>query len=165
MQLEIPIRIIVEHPPRGVAFRVQRGREGLLSAAAETPERLSFQFTVRLGPPLPDGRPNLLGEFTQGPRSARFIYVNSGTCAGQTASSWTRRAKVPLKSVTAAQIDALCADPDAVLTARIHGTACDGGPACATVPLLDGGWHVLRRHAKPTPGTAGGPPAGSVPRR
>jgi hypothetical protein len=31
----------------------------------------------------------------------------------------------------------------AVLEARIAGTAGDGGPACATVRLLNGGWKVL----------------------
>jgi hypothetical protein len=30
------------------------------------------------------------------------------------------------------------------LEARFNGTARDGGPACATVPLLDGGWRTVK---------------------
>jgi Family of unknown function (DUF5990) len=34
------------------------------------------------------------------------------------------------------------ASPSCLLDARIAGTAGDGGPACATVRLLEGGWKV-----------------------
>jgi Family of unknown function (DUF5990) len=144
MRCELTIRISVLDPPRGVAMQVQRGRDGLLPAAHATSELLWFEFVLRLGPPQPDGRPNFLGEFAQGPRDARFVYVNSGQRAGQTDSGWDRRAKVSLMGITAAHLEAALCEPDAVLEARIQGTGRDGGPACATVPLLDGGWHVRR---------------------
>ena len=94
------LRITVEQPPAGVAMQVQRGRDGLLPPARATPDSLSFEFDVRLGTAL-SGRPlRLLGEFTQGPVDARFVYVNAGTSAGQFGSCWTRRAKVPLREIT-----------------------------------------------------------------
>jgi hypothetical protein len=65
--------------------------------------------------------------------------VNSGSLAGQKDSCWTRRAKVPLhgikRSVLAKAVKRGEGE-DLVLEARIHGLARDGGPACASVPLL-----------------------------
>jgi len=74
------------------------------------------------------------------------INVTNGvvTLAGEVPSCWTRRAKVPLAGIT----DALIATGE-ILEARFAGTARDGGPACATVPLLDGGWHAVRPAGKP----------------
>jgi hypothetical protein len=145
VQREIPIRITVLHPPRGVAFQVQRGRTELLPAARATEEALSFDFAVRLGASRPDGSPTLLGEFAQGPPGSRFVYVTSGVRAGQTKSCWERRAKVPLTGITPAQIETVLSRPGTVLEARIEGTGRDGGPACATVPLLGPGWKVSTR--------------------
>lgn len=41
------------------------------------------------------------------------------------------------------QVAAVLKYPQAVLAGRIEGTNADGGPACATVSLLDGGWYIL----------------------
>ena len=73
--------------------------------------------------------------FSQGPPSGRFVYVNSGTLAGQKGSCWSRRAKVPLTGITWDDLDAVRCGPVRVLEASIHGTGRDGGPACASVPL------------------------------
>jgi Family of unknown function (DUF5990) len=62
--------------------------------------RSAFDFTVRLGAPQADGRPNFLGPFAQGSPRDRFVYVNAGTRAGQSNSRWDRRAKVPLGQIT-----------------------------------------------------------------
>src|SRR6185436_5985427 len=139
---EVLLRIVVVRPPRGVRFRVQRGRGALVPPTHEAADRLSFDFTLRVGTPQADGRPNLLGEFAQGRPHARFVYVNSGQRADQPDSSWDRRAKVPLGGITKAQIDAVLSMRGACLEASIQGTAPDGGPVCAAVLLLDPGWHV-----------------------
>jgi hypothetical protein len=68
--------------------------------------------------------------------------VNSGKRAGQFDSCWDRRAKVPLTGVTASLIEQAAALPGAVLETQIAGTGRDGGPSCATVPLV-GGWRVV----------------------
>jgi len=141
---ELPLRITVAHPPYGVTFRVQRGRDELLPPAQVSEETLSFDLSVRVDLSQ-DGRPNFLGEFAQGLPQARFVYVNSGTRAGQMDSCWDRRAKVSLMGITSAQIASVLASGDRVLEGRIGGTACDGGPACATVPLLAKGWQVTQK--------------------
>ena len=88
------------------------------------------------------GKPNFLGPVAQGPPAGRFVYVNSGTSAGQADSCWTRRAKVPLTGIGWRLIERALAGTDTILEVQIDGKAKDGGPACATVPLLDGGWRI-----------------------
>jgi len=138
METELPLRITVQNPPPGVTFAVQKGRAGLLPPASQTADALVFDLVVRVGEGAA-GRPNFLGEFAQGTPADRFVYVNSGARAGQAGSQWTRRAKVKLGTITRELVDAALA-AGAVLEARIEGTDRRGGPACATVPLLDGGW-------------------------
>jgi hypothetical protein len=145
MEQDLPFRITVVDPPGGVAFRLQEKKDGLVSPTRSSRNVLSFDFELRLSGAPESGSPGLRGGCAQGPPSGRFVYVNSGTCAGQADSWWTRRAKVPLAGVTWELVEQVAASQDAVLEARIAGKAKDGGPACATVPLLDGGWHVSPR--------------------
>ena len=126
-----------------MTFRLQRGKGDLVPPAQATNEYLSFDFTLRVGIGK-DGRPNFLGPFAQGPPAGRFVYVNSGTRAGQADSCWTRRAKVPLTGIGWRLIERALAGTDTILEAQIEGKAKDGGPACATVPLLDGRVEDLR---------------------
>jgi Family of unknown function (DUF5990) len=138
----VPLRVIVLNPPGGVAFGMQRGRSELLSPSRRQPSEIVFDLTLRLGKPLSGGRPNFLGKFAHGSPSDRFLYVNSGARAGQRGSCWDRRAEFKLASIESAQIRRLLSDPRLVLEARVQGTGRDGGPACATVPLLDG-WRLV----------------------
>jgi hypothetical protein len=134
-QPELRLRITVIEPPAGVAFAMQRGRFELAAALETRSEALVFEFPVSVA----DASckpPRLVGEFTQGPAAARFVYINVGTSAGQRGSPWTRRIKVPLYSMTPALVAAAIAAPGAVLETRVRGTGRDGSPACATVPLL-----------------------------
>ena len=133
---DVSLRIIVENPP--VRFAVQRGKDELLEATSATAKRQVFEFSVRARDDRSDG-PNLLGPFAQGPAGDRFVYVNSGAMAGEPGSTWQRRAKVPLGGITWSMIK-----KGSVIEARIEGTARDGGPACATVPLLGGGWKIAQ---------------------
>jgi hypothetical protein len=138
----LPLRITVVRPPHGVLFRLQRGRTDLVAPVHTSDDAISFDFTLRLGPRRGNGGPNFLGEFAQGTPANRFIYVNSGTSAGQADSCWDRRAKVALAGITWALVEAVERAPGAVLEARIQGTGRDGGPACASVPLLETGWRI-----------------------
>jgi hypothetical protein len=54
-----------------------------------------------------------------------------------------RRMKLPLGGISRQQLAEL-ARIDGKLVVTVDGTARDGGPACATVPLLGGGWKVER---------------------
>ena len=150
MDSEIPLRITVVNPPQDVDFCLQRGRAELVSRTRSDGQPLSFDFTVRARLS-PDGESvNLTGPFAQGPPAGRFVYVNSGTLAGQADSCWTRRAKVPLTGITRALVEALLASPGSWLEARIPGMARDGGPASATVPLLGEGWSLAtERRTRP----------------
>jgi hypothetical protein len=104
---------------------------------------MSFDFDVRIGTPLANGRPNFLGEFAQGTPDDRFVYVNSGIAAGEESSQWERRAKIKLAGIDAALLKRALNTPSSVLEAQIAGTAKDGGPACATVPILGAGWRLV----------------------
>lgn len=142
MNTELRLRITVVRPPPDVTIQLQRDRFELLPPSRVTAGELSFDFLVRIAPHSGDGPLNFLGAYTQGPRHARFVYVNSGVRAGQAGSRWDRRAKVPLLGITAGQIQLIQENPDLVLEARIEGTARDGGPMCASVPLLGAGWRA-----------------------
>jgi hypothetical protein len=143
VQSEVPLRITLEAPPADVMFCLQRGRDELVQAMRSSGAPLCFDFTVRVRP-AGDGVPmTFLGPFTQGPPATRFVYLNSGTMAGDTATPWTRRAKIPLGGITASMVKKALADPRARIEARIQGTARDGGPACATCRPLGSGWSVM----------------------
>jgi hypothetical protein len=152
MERNLPLRITLLQPPPGVVFCLQSGKTEIVSPVRSAGDDLSFDFSVRVGQ-RPDGQPNFLGPFAQGPPVGRFVYVNSGTSAGEVGSSWTRRAKIPLSGISWPLIEEALA-PDGILEARIAGTGKDGGPACATVPLLDGGWKVARGQGAPATAAA-----------
>ena len=139
----LPLRIVVLRPPPGVALAVQRGRSDMLPPARTSEDAAVFELSVRVAA-RGDGAPNLLGPYAHGTPADRFLYVNWGTSAGQWGSRWTRRAKLKTAGIGWALIEETLASPGAVLEARIAGTGRDGGPCCATVPLLDGGWQLSR---------------------
>jgi hypothetical protein len=142
---EIALRVTVVDPPADVVFAIQRGRSELHEPTRSSGGSVSFDFTARVRSTSKEV--TLLGPFTQGPPATRFVYVNSGTYAGDAASCWSRRAKVPLAGITPELIRQLEQAPGSSLEARIAGTAQDGGPACASVPLLGDGWRVVISHA------------------
>lgn len=134
MKRDIPVRIIVSGPLAGVFMKVQRGRSGLLEPIAQTPDSLTFEFEIRVD--LTGDFPNFLGEFAQGPKDARFVYVNSGSCAGQYGTQWSRRAKLSLMSVTRQQVERILDKPGSFLETTMPGVGRDGGPTCASVKGL-----------------------------
>jgi hypothetical protein len=149
MILSVPLRITLIKPPPGVPFCLQQGKDDLVPPSSESGEITSFDFTVIIANNRNDGPPKFRGPFVQGPPAGRFIYVNSGTYAGHLDSCWSRRAKVPLSGITWDLIEEAMSKSSAVLEARIAGTAEDGGPACATVKLLEGGWKLQNTARKP----------------
>src|SRR5215831_12388375 len=137
---EVPIRIQLVRPPPDVYFCLQRGKDQLVDSIRSTGDNFVFNLSVTWVEQ-PDG-PDFRGPFVQGPRGCRFIYVNSGRRAGDAATLWDRRAKIHLSGM-GAEVLAQAANKEGTLLARIAGTARDGGPACATVPILDGGWQLV----------------------
>ena len=85
---EIAMRIVVVGPPPDVVFALQRARAELVAPTRATGEPIAFTFTVRVR--TGGRRVNVLGPFAQGPPRKRFVYVNSGTFAGDATSCWSR---------------------------------------------------------------------------
>ncbi len=143
MNQEISVRIILESPPSGVDFAIQKGSgnnyETILKQRSGK-EDLCFEFKISVKEnqaALPDFK----GPYVQGPSNERFIYVDIGTAAGQFDSVWTRRLKVPLRDISAETIQQLLTDSSLVLETKVPGTGKDGGPNCATVKPFPG-WHL-----------------------
>jgi hypothetical protein len=140
-ETELRLRLNVLDPPTDVRFQMQRGRSDLVPPARQSRHALRFDFAVRIGE-RPNGDPNFLGPFTQGPPEARFVYLNSGTLAGQADSCWTRRAKIPLTGITWQLIEAARRE-GAALEADMPGRGRDGSPICASVKVIN--WQVEKR--------------------
>ena len=141
-KFELAMRINVLNPPADVTMRVQKGRDELLAPIEDNGKNLVFEFPITADLSL--GVPNFLGKFTQGPKNARFVYVNSGTYAGQTDSCWSRRAKLSLMGITAEQIRELIKSPGSKLEVSFQATGGPGGgPVCGSIPLRDGGWKII----------------------
>ena len=135
----VRLRITLVDPPAGVTFGLQRGKSDLEQIVRASGKPISFDFEARVRDA--GSGITLLGPHCQGSPASRFAYVNSGTLAGDPKSPWTRRAKVPLTGISKALIGRALRKAGSVLEARIGGTGRDGGPACASVPLV-GGWEL-----------------------
>ncbi len=87
-----------------------------------------------------EGQPDFSGLAVHGKRGERFFYLSwSGERAG--VREMFRRIKVHLRDLTAVQA-ARAQKSGGTLEARVHAVAKDGGPACASVSLVGGGWTV-----------------------
>ena len=124
----VNLRIVLERPPAGVDFGLQKGR----GSDYETVQKqrspgadLTFEFSAPW-----KGGPR--GPFVQGKPSERFVYLDIGTAAGQVDSCWTRRLKIPLSGIEHA----------GRYETRVPGTGKDGGPSCGTVKPF-AGWRAI----------------------
>lgn len=142
MEHELPIRVTVLRAPPGVTFAMQRGKAELLPASGVNVESFVFDLSVRVREQTRGRSANVLGPYAHGKPTDRFLYLNSGTMAGQADSCWTRRAKIKTGGISWNLVQQTLATPGAVLEVQIEGSAKDGGPCCATVPLIGGGWRV-----------------------
>lgn len=132
-RINLTLRIILADPPPGVVFSKQDAKNRPVDPVLAEGD-LCFDIPITLTP-TPNGlRPG--GGFVRNDARGRFVYVASGHAAGQWRTEWSRRIKVYLNDLPGDLVDGQ------VLTATIAGRAKDGGPACATVPLLSG-WSRL----------------------
>jgi uncharacterized protein DUF5990 len=140
MERELTLRIVLENPPTGVDFGLQKGRgtdyETIQKQRSKTND-LCFEFIVGLRTSRKDAVPDFSGSLVQGPPGGRFVYLDIGTYAGQKDTCWSRRLKVPLSGITWDMLDRM-ASSRSILEARVPGTGKDGGPNCATVKPFDG---------------------------
>lgn len=142
---QLQLLLVVVAPPPGVRFAIQRGRAELWAPYASDAESIAFAITMPLGPALADGSFNFRGPFAQGTPADRFVYLNSGTRAGQVGTCWERRAKLKLAGIPRALVETALDNADCAVEARILGRARDGGPVCASVPQHAVTWQLARR--------------------
>jgi hypothetical protein len=150
MDRELTFRIVLEKPPAGVDFGLQKGKgnayETIQKQRSGTSD-LHFEFPVRVSAGAKGAGPNLLGPFVQGPPAVRFVYIDIGACAGQAGTSLSRRLKVPLTGITPDILEQASNNPKLVLEARVPGTGKDGTPTCATVKPFSG-WKLVQPQRK-----------------
>jgi hypothetical protein len=145
MNQELPIRIILEGPPIGVDFGIQKGSGNqyeTIQKQRSNNNDLCFEFKISIKESK-TSLPNFTGQYVQGPLNERFIYIDIGTCAGQIGSVWSRRLKIPLRDISSETIKLLLTDSSFMLETKIPGTGKDGGPNCATVKPFSG-WHLIQ---------------------
>lgn len=145
MTQEITLRIILEQPPAEVAIGLQKGTgrtyETLQIQKAQANNLIYVCSILLKGDKQTDPTPTLSGPFVQGPKGQKFVYLDIGTCAGQTDSIWSRRLKIPLSGISWDLIEQVAYTPHVVLEARVPGTDQNGEPSCATVKPFSG-WHL-----------------------
>ena len=139
MESEITLEIELIAPPKGVGFCLQKGKSELIDYQVSEGENIRFSLSVRVKKGKADA-PNFLGEFTQGTPKERFIYICVGEYAGQKNTSWARRVKIHLSGISWQQVEQVLAAPNGKLVASYEATDKKGGPSCASVPLIGGGW-------------------------
>ncbi|HLA95281.1 MAG TPA: DUF5990 family protein [Pyrinomonadaceae bacterium] len=134
MKNAVPFRVTVSKPLSCVVMQMQRGRDEFLPPTEVFEHFISFEFEITVDV-LGEGL-NFLGKYAQGPKDARFIYVNSGQQAGQVDTCWDRRAKLSLMSITIEQIEKVLSSPGSRIETTMDGIGRDGGPTCASVKGL-----------------------------
>ena len=144
MDQELNFRIVLESPPPGVDYGLQKGGGNDYEVTQKQRSRtgdLQFEFSARVKEGK-DGSPVLLGPYVQGPPQERFVYLDIGTYAGQNDTQWSRRLKIPLRGITWDLVKQ-SSKPSHVLETHVPGTGKDGSPSCATVKPFPG-WKVKR---------------------
>ena len=137
---QLRLRITAVEPPANISWALQLGRDELVKPTASTKSRVSFDFSVDVVHGDSPGDFRLRGRAVQGRPGERFVYLCMGTYAGQVGASASGRAKISLEGITRKHLDEVKRKRSGVLEARFAGTARDGGPSRASVPLLGDGW-------------------------
>jgi hypothetical protein len=146
MDQSISLHIVLETPPAGVDYGLQKGSGSkfeIVQKQRSAGKYLQFTFTVGLKQGK-DGQPDFSGPFVQGPAGGRFVYIGIGTFAEQADSVWSRRLKIPLQGITREMVQQ-AAEADRLLETHVPGTGKDGTPSCATVKPFEG-WRVTIKH-------------------
>jgi len=146
---QITLRIVLESPPPGVDFGIQKGHGSMyepIQTQRSTGSDLTFELNVALKMTGTVASADFGGPCVQGPRGGRFVYIDIGTLAGQRDTPWSRRLKIPLTGISSRLIDQASSGTDVVLEACVPGTGRDGSPACASVKDFDG-WRAAGSRA------------------
>ncbi len=142
MQNDLNLYIVLQKPPAGIDFGLQKG-SGAVYETVQTQRSgghdLHFSLTVTVKEnKQSDITPAFAGPFVHGSHPDKFIYIDIGTYAGQD-SPIGGRIKIPLTGITRDIIEQ--ANTNSGLETSILGTGKNGGPAYATVKPF-AGWKV-----------------------
>ena len=146
MSQELSLRIILQSPPPGVDFGIQKGsgsKYETIQKQRSGKDDLCFDLIISVKDKR-NGLPDFTGPYVHGTLSERFIYIDIGTCAGQIDSVWSRRLKIPLRNISSETISQILADSSLILETKVPGTGKDGGPNCATVKPFPG-WNLISK--------------------
>ena len=146
MKKSVKLHIILENPPEGVLFGLQKGKGthyDSIQKQTSVGRDLHFDLTAEVKADV-DGLPDFFGESIHGVRNGRFIYINIGTSAGQMDSCWSRRLKIPLRNITWVMLDKISENAPFILETKVNGRGKDGSPNCATVKPF-GGWSIVEK--------------------
>jgi hypothetical protein len=136
MAAELTLRIVVEQPPSGVDFALQKGGGSAYETCQKQRSRgqdLIFEFQPSIKEGVSDAGAALGGPFVQGPPRRRFVYIDIGAYAGQAGSVWSGRLKVPLEGIPPKFVRT-----GGVLETRVPGTARNGSSNSGTVKDFQG---------------------------
>ena len=91
MSQEFSLRILLQSPPTGVDFAIQKGSGNkyetiLKQRSSENDLVFEFIVSVKVGK---TSSYDFTGPCVHGPVNERFIYVDIGTAAGQINSPWS----------------------------------------------------------------------------
>jgi Family of unknown function (DUF5990) len=142
MTHELTLRIVLEEPPSGVDFALQKGKGSAFEPVQKQRSKgkdLIFEFQPVIRSGVSSDGSSLGGPFVQGPPGQRFVYLDIGIYAGQSDTPWSRRLKIPLEGITAEM-----ATKGGVFEARVPGKDREGAPSCATVKDFKG-WRRVKR--------------------
>ena len=143
----VRLRVVCLDPPDPIEHDAEFGIQDKKRTIAERPldERgnVHFDIEARAQWHEKEERPNFLGPWTNGTVDGRFLYLAWRPLDPDASGPrvWNRRMKIHLKSITWEQIEEADA-PGMLLLGRVAGRDSAGGIACASVPLLHGGWEV-----------------------
>lgn len=138
----LALRITVVDPPPNILWALQSGRDELVRPTSTSKTRITFDFTVEVVAGDKPGSFRLRGPAAQGKPGGRFVYLCIGAYAGQVGAPAGWRAKISLEGIGSELLKAVKAKRSGVLEARFAGTARDGGPSRASVPLSGEGWRI-----------------------
>ena len=120
-----------------IRFGLQDKKKQLVDGTQTSAGDLVFEFVLDVKKHS-DDTPNFTGVYAHGTRAERFVYLTLMNLEGE---SWTiiRRIKIPLKTITWAQVQTLIEDDSKILQVTVSGQGS------ATVPLLNGGWTIQEK--------------------
>jgi hypothetical protein len=142
-EVEVTLEIVCTELPGAGANQLQLGLQRdqqIVEIASAGSKRIVFKPTLRVRSK-PDGSANFLGEFAQGSKTERFIYLNWLTTSSEGVTSQLGRIKLHLKHLTWSQVKK-AADSARPIRVTLALTNAKGQPVMASVHADSAKWEL-----------------------